>query len=55
MRNLGWGIWESFVLILKILGASEIISKLKIENGKRRGNENKEKKKEEEKKRGEGR
>ena len=38
-RTLGWGIWEFFVLILKIWETSEIISKLNTENGKRSGRE----------------
>lgn len=38
-RNLGWGIWEFFVLVLKIREASKIISKLNTENGKGSGRE----------------
>ena len=52
-RNLGWGIWEFFVLILSIWEASEIISKLNTENGKRSGRKKKiEKMEDEEERRG---
>lgn len=54
-RNLGWGIWEFFVLILSIWEASEIISKLNTENGKRSGRKKQREKMEDEEERRGGR
>ena len=54
-RNLGWGIWEFFVLILSIWESSEIISKLNTENGKRSGRKKQREKMEDEEERRGGR